>query len=522
MKTIRDGGKSAIVADLPRRGRMLTSNSSCSSAAGVRNFCSIRLKLLQEPAAAIQHHPNNDDGKPVMGIRPSSQLSCSLLACVFLIGCGLESDSGGTATTPEQSEPTDSVVAVAGTGIADESGILAPGSPAPAIAVSKWMQGEPVESFEPGNVYVVEFWATWCGPCLQSMPHMSQLQADYGDKVAFMGFTTQDEATIAPFLASPGADGKLWSEILGYRIALDDNEATYGKYMDAARQTGIPNAFIVGKTGNVEWLGHPMDMDEPLAKIVDGTWDWTAAREIFLTEAKTAEVMQEGMPRLSAAAGAGDFAGALEICDELEKKLPGNKDIIQIRLTLLLQGKMFDELNKTAAAEVEANSDNISVLENISWLLATGSKGGELDLDLSLKAGLQAVELADGESPSVLDTVAAVYAAREELVEAVAWQKKAVALAPESQQLAASLSKYEGMLKAAQEAAAPKTEEAAPAGETPADDTAEEAAEEAAAAMAEAAAAKDAAAVEAAKAAAEEAAAAAAEKAKEAVEAAQE
>ncbi|MEM1422742.1 MAG: TlpA disulfide reductase family protein, partial [Planctomycetota bacterium] len=68
--------------------------------------------------------------------------------------------------------------------VADE---LTVGDPAPALTVGQWLKGEPVDAFENGHVYVVEFWATWCGPCIAGMPHLSEVQKEYGDRVTVIG-----------------------------------------------------------------------------------------------------------------------------------------------------------------------------------------------------------------------------------------------------------------------------------------------------------------------------------------------
>src|SRR5688500_9275436 len=62
------------------------------------------------------------------------------------------------------------------------------GDPAPPLKATKWLQGAEVTGFNPGKVYVVEFWAVWCGPCIVMMPHMSDMQEEFKDKgVTFIG-----------------------------------------------------------------------------------------------------------------------------------------------------------------------------------------------------------------------------------------------------------------------------------------------------------------------------------------------
>src|SRR5262245_49788440 len=66
------------------------------------------------------------------------------------------------------------------------------GDLAPPLAIAKWVQGKPVGAFEPGMVYVLDFWASWCGPCLASMPRASRLQDRHEGKVIVIGVTSLD------------------------------------------------------------------------------------------------------------------------------------------------------------------------------------------------------------------------------------------------------------------------------------------------------------------------------------------
>src|SRR5437016_5002709 len=69
------------------------------------------------------------------------------------------------------------------------------GMNAPPIKVGEWVKGTPVNEFKPGAIYVVEFWATWCGPCKQTIPLLTQLAKEEAGKVTVIGVSTFENNT---------------------------------------------------------------------------------------------------------------------------------------------------------------------------------------------------------------------------------------------------------------------------------------------------------------------------------------
>lgn len=132
------------------------------------------------------------------------------------------------------------------------------GDPAPRIAPGKWAQGGPVGEIEGDKVYIVEFWATWCGPCIQVIPHLNELSEKFaGDGLVVIGQNLgEDENKVAGFIRK--MSGKM-----GYRVAVDDAAQTMAKtWLRAAGQKGIPCAFVVNKKGHIAYIGHPMRLEE--------------------------------------------------------------------------------------------------------------------------------------------------------------------------------------------------------------------------------------------------------------------
>jgi tetratricopeptide (TPR) repeat protein len=108
------------------------------------------------------------------------------------------------------------------------------------------------------------------------MPHLTKLAEDMKSKgVVIVGVSDEKVETVRTFLEKDE-----WKQKARYTLATDPDRSTHKAYMEASGQGGIPTAFIV-KEGVVQWIGHPMEMDAPLAKIVDGTWDPKTAKQSF-------------------------------------------------------------------------------------------------------------------------------------------------------------------------------------------------------------------------------------------------
>ena len=114
--------------------------------------------------------------------------------------------------------------------------------------VAHWVKGEPVDVSS--GVHVVEFWATWCPPCLTSIPHLTALQEKYADRgVNIIGVSDEKLATVEAFVKKMG-------DKMAYTVAIDAGATSKG-YMGKYGVGGIPHAFVV-KDGEVVWHGHPM------------------------------------------------------------------------------------------------------------------------------------------------------------------------------------------------------------------------------------------------------------------------
>jgi len=309
------------------------------------------------------------------------------------------------------------------------------GDNAPPLVIAKWIKGAPVAKLNDGKVRVVEFWATWCGPCKVSIPHLTELAKKYKGNATFIGVDsyehTPKEADYFPkvekFVADFGAK-------MDYTVAIDGAKGTMGKtWMEAAGQNGIPTAFVVDQKGKIAWIGHPMNgLDEVVKHVVAGDFDMKAeaekANKEREEEAAQQKKMQAVMAPLMDAVKKKDYKAAVAAIDKIVADDESKK--------MQLAGPKFDFMAKydEAGAQVYAGElaagmykGNAMMLNQLAWTMIGDKPFANPDTKLAVKIAEQAVKITPND-PNILDTLALAYFKDHRKAEALATEQKAVTL----------------------------------------------------------------------------------------------
>lgn len=225
-----------------------------------------------------------------------------------------------------------------------EEGRLLVGDPAPSLDAQHWFRGEPRSRLALGSVYVLDLWATWCGPCVRAMPHLSELQntyADQGLEVVAVSIDTGDSAheQVQRFVERR-------SEDISFDVALDGG-GTKAAWLDASGRESIPSTYVVDREGTVVWIGNPNTpegefgepvIDRVLREVMSDSYDLAEAvdeaREEIVQE-REAKLRSERVLVLTEKMGSlwsgGDVEGALTIIDEIVSLEPENNSGLALR-----------------------------------------------------------------------------------------------------------------------------------------------------------------------------------------------
>lgn len=145
------------------------------------------------------------------------------LLMLVAVGCS-EQPRGPTAALMNQPAPELDLPVIAGQGAAEGDRV--------SLAALR------------GRVVVLDFWASWCGPCRQSIPALNQVHARYGDRVEMLGINIEADLPRERVQTAHRSFGADFPSLLDVE----------GRAQAAYRVQSIPTLVLIDRAGTVRWV----------------------------------------------------------------------------------------------------------------------------------------------------------------------------------------------------------------------------------------------------------------------------
>ncbi|RZS74479.1 redoxin family protein [Pseudobacter ginsenosidimutans] len=310
------------------------------------------------------------------------------------------------------------------------------GDQAPPLAVEKWIKGQPVNSFQAGHVYIVEFWATWCGPCRAAMPHLSELAGKLKGKATVIGFDVQE------LIAGKNKNGDYITKVenfvknlgdgMDYTVAADVREGTtWNTWMKAAGLGGIPASFVIDQEGKIVWIGHPMSgLDEVVDLVLQRKFDDAAREEITAKRKKNFEKVKELRAKLDEAKKSGNTAEILAATEAVNEVQPFMQDALLVAKYEHLRATDPKKAKQFALDAAKKHANNPLLLQSLSKAISDTRypQGQQPDYALAVQIMEQAVARCAPDDPYAYSNLAEAYFKSGKMKEAVKTQERVVAI----------------------------------------------------------------------------------------------
>jgi cytochrome c biogenesis protein CcmG, thiol:disulfide interchange protein DsbE len=111
---------------------------------------------------------------------------------------------------------------------------------APPLVIEKWLTAAPNYK---GKFLLIDFWATWCGPCRKTIPELNRFHGKFGDELVIIGISREEESVVR----------KMREPRIDYFLAID----RAARLQEKMQVKGIPHCILVDPSGIVRWEGLP-------------------------------------------------------------------------------------------------------------------------------------------------------------------------------------------------------------------------------------------------------------------------
>ena len=118
------------------------------------------------------------------------------------------------------------------------------------IVIPTYILNEPADKNFASKFEVLEFWATWCKPCLRAVPHLNKLQAKFQDKnIVFFSFTDE----------TPKKAAEALKKVKFETIVVSDTERAIQKKLriDINGSMPLPRTVLIDDENKIVWYGSP-------------------------------------------------------------------------------------------------------------------------------------------------------------------------------------------------------------------------------------------------------------------------
>lgn len=214
-----------------------------------------------------------------------------------------------------------------------------------ALGKATFIQGPAPTAWEPGKIYFLECWATWCGPCVGAIPHVNGLHKKYADKgLKVIGLDVWDDGPtdrIETFVKAKGNG-------MSYPVAFVGNGGAFEKqWLKPAGVTGIPHTFIV-RDGKLLFSTNPHRVtDAMIEKLLAGGKEADEVITTMTAAQADHDKLIKVLDELQAAEKSKDAATMAAKLVDLEKCPKGHTYLLLMKLRLAQLRQDWDGMEST-------------------------------------------------------------------------------------------------------------------------------------------------------------------------------